>query len=215
MAANIFVDIATPDEVAEGNVASLSEFFRQNFNQKHNESLHTEPAIILVEDDTMIIFSTKAGFMFRTATAEPAYAFWKKERLRDEIMDKGFGGDIGYISRSYRQDASPVVLALTTMFISFFGDGVDGMRKVISTISLGRFDYDQNRKGEYRFWYRKNGDWVRSSFCLFTDFLYNTTRSLMSREKSDEYLYNQLSKKGIEHAGYSFIAHATKLASRK
>ena len=216
MAASIFVDIATPDEVAEGNVASLSEFFRQHINKNSDANIHTKPAVVLIEDDTLKIFSTGPTFVFETATGDISYDVYKKERSRTDIFEKCFDGDFHYILNNYRRDSSPVILALTTMFISFFGDGNRGMKEVVSTISRGRFDYDENQKGEYRFWHRRqNGDWGRSSLCLFTDYLYNTTRSFIEYDKTDDYLYDRLSKKGNEHTGYLFISYATYLALKR
>ena len=215
MSANIFVDIAATAEMSEGNVASLSEIFRQYLNKNSDADIHTKPAVVLIEDDLMKIFSTKATFEFETSSGEISYTVLKRERNETDIFEKCFNGDLYYVAENYRKDASQVIMALTTMFIRFFGDGKDGLRETVSAMSKGRFDYDQNKRGEYRFWYRKNnGDWVRSSLCLFTDYLYNTFSTAMKHSNSDAYLVNQLIEKDKSHTGYMFIAYANFLAAQ-
>lgn len=213
MDANIFVDIASENVISEGNVASLSEFFRQYINRSSDADIHTKPAVVLIEDDLLRIFSTNATFRFETATGDISYKIWKTERSETDIFESCFDNDIRYVAEHYRRDASPVILALTAIFINFFGDGKDGLSETVQTLSKGKFDYDKNKKGDWMFWYRNNGEWHRSSLCLFTDYLYNTSRSIMKYEQSDEYLSTRLSKKENYHTGYLFVGYANFIAS--
>ena len=214
MAANIFVDIASAAEMMEGNVVSLSEIFRQQLNKTSDADLHTKPAVVLVEDDSMKIFSSNATFEFETATGELSYTIWKTERSDTDIFNVCFNNNFRFVLRHYHEDSSPVIMALFGIFTSFLVGGKAGLSESVSTWSKGRFDYDKNKAGEYRFWYReKNGEWVRSSLCLFTKYLYNTTRSVMKYEQSDEYLINHLQKVKNYHLGYMLIGYARFLAA--
>ena len=214
MAANIFVDIASENEMLEQNVVSLSEIFRQYFNKNSDADIHTKPAVVLIEDDLMKIFSSKATFEFDATTSEVSYTVWKTERDETAIFEKCFGSNLRYIAKNYRRNSAPVILSLTTIFMTLLADGTDGLSEMVQTISKGRFDYDKNKQGDWRFWYRKdNGEWVRSSLCLFTDFLYNITRSFIKYENSDEYLGKRLSDKKNYHIGYMFIGYANYLAA--
>lgn len=214
MAANIFVDIASKVGAMEGNVVSLSEIFRQHVNKKSDADIHTKPAVILIEDDLMKIFSSEATFEFDTTTGIISYEVWKTERNEVDIFNKCFGGNLRFVLKNYRSDSSLVIMALIGAFAGLFGGGKAGLSEIVSSLSKGRFDYDKNQKGEYRFWYRmNNNNWERSSLCLFTDYLYNTTQSMMKYEQSDDNLIDYLRKVENYHLGYLFIGYARFLAA--
>lgn len=215
MSANIFVDMATTVEVMEGNCASLSEFFRQHVNKNSDAAIHTEPAVVLVEDDSLKVFSSRATFEFEAASGDVTYTKHKTERNETDIFDVCFDGNLRYVAERYKGNASRVVFALTTIFMRFFADGKDGLSEMVQALSNGRFDYDQNKQGDWRFWYRHNdGEWVRSSLCLFTNYLYNISRDNLKYKETDEYFIDWLVNGGKTHIGYKFIGYLNYLAER-
>lgn len=209
MAANIFVDIAGTYEVTEGNIVSLCEFFRQDISRKTKMDIYTEPCVVHIKDDTLEIFSSKISFMFSPTTGI-LYKPYKTRRSEIDIFEECFDSNIRYVAQNYRKNASQVILALTSIFTMYFGDGNKGLRNIVSTLSRGLFDYEENQKGEYRFWYRKNdGDWVRSSLCRFTDYLYDLSKATLKYEQSDEYIISNIKN---EHLGYFLITAADLMA---
>ena len=208
MAANIFVDVAGTYEVTEGNIVSLCEFFRQDISRKTKMDIHTSPCIVHIKDDTLEIFSSKISFMFSPSTGI-LYKPYKTERNEIDIFEECFDSNIHYVAQHCRKNASQVILALTSIFTMYFGDGNEGLRNIVSTLSRGLFDYEQNQKGEYRFWVRKNnGDWMRSSLCKFTDYLYDVSKLNFKYEHSDEYIMKNLNN----NLGYGFIFAADLMA---
>lgn len=213
MAANIFVDMATTVEVMEGNCASLSEFFRQHVNKNSYAAIHTEPAVVLVEDDSLKVFSSRATFEFEAASGEVTYTKHAKERNEIDIFNKCFDGNLRYVAETYKSNASRVLVGLTAIFMNFFGDGKDGLSETIRFLSHKRFDYDQNKQGDWRFWYRdSDGEWVRSSLCLFTNYLYNISRDNLKYKETDEYFIDWLVDRRKVHIGYKFIGYMNYLA---
>ena len=208
MAANIFVDIASTSQMTEGDCTSLCEFFRQYINKKTDADIHTKPAVILVEDDLLKIFSSEANFDFDAASGNINYKYLKTARSETDIFERCFGGDFRYVTQNYRSNASRIVLALTAMFISFFGDGKDGLSEMVQTLSNGRFDYDKNKAGDWRFWYRhSSGEWRRSSLCMFTNYLFDVSRDNLKHMETDKYFIDWFTNGNKSHIGYMFVGY--------